>query len=62
MSKTNTRLERRIEKLLTTPEVTMKVVKDMPYKHKEALYEVLKEKYKEKVKDILASYTFKEIR
>lgn len=47
MSKTNTRLERRIEKLLTTPEVTMKVVKDMPYKHKEALYEVLKEKYKD---------------
>ena len=45
MSETNTRLERRIEKLLLTPEITMKCVKEMPYKHKMALYEVLKEKF-----------------
>ncbi len=40
-----TRLEKRIEKLLLTPEITMDCVKEMPYKHKMALYEVLKEKF-----------------
>ena len=42
-----TRLEKRIEKYLYTPEITMKCVKLMPYKHKESLYKVLKEKFGE---------------
>tara|TARA_R100000008_G_scaffold85991_1_gene77424 strand:+ start:1245 stop:1412 length:168 start_codon:yes stop_codon:yes gene_type:complete len=40
-----TRLEKRILPLLSEPEVTMKVIKEMPYKNKESLYHVLYEKY-----------------
>ena len=40
-----TRLERRILPLLHTPEITMKYIKQMTYKDKEALYGVLYEKF-----------------
>ena len=40
-----TRLERRILPLLHTPEITMKYIKQMSYKDKEALYDVLYEKF-----------------
>jgi len=40
-----TRLERRILPLLHTPEITMKYIKQMTYKDKEALYGVLHEKF-----------------
>ena len=41
-----TRLEKRIKKYLLDPNVTMKYVQMMPYKHKENLYKVLKNKFK----------------
>jgi len=40
-----TRLERRILPLLHTPQITMKYIKQMTYKDKEALYGVLYEKF-----------------
>ena len=40
-----TRLERRILPLLHTPEITMKYIKQMTYRDKEALYGVLYEKF-----------------
>jgi len=40
-----TRLERRILPLLHTPQITMKYIKQMTYKDKEALYDVLYEKF-----------------
>ena len=40
-----TRLERRLLPLLHTPEITMKYIKQMTYKDKEALYGVLYEKF-----------------
>jgi len=40
-----TRLEKRILPLLSTPDVTMKCVKQMTDKDKENLYQVLHEKY-----------------
>tara|TARA_Y100000004_G_C8864226_1_gene390400 strand:- start:196 stop:357 length:162 start_codon:yes stop_codon:yes gene_type:complete len=39
------RLDRKIKPYLFEPDITMKIVKDMPESQKKTFYEILREKY-----------------